>query len=245
MLNLVSTKNNQLTFSDGRYYQNEAGKWFPSVTTILSSYPIPYHLIQWFKEQGENADKVRDAAGKRGSTVHVLTERYDNCEQVNLMDNNNNPLFSLSEWGMFERYIDFSTTHNPAHELIEQNIVCDMLEFAGTIDRICTINGKKYLMDIKTSSVIANSYWLQLAAYERMAFANMGIVVDGVAILWLNAKTRTLGKKGDIQGVGWQMIIKEDTKKDWELFQAVHKLWLAEHGDEKPKQYLYTCSYQK
>ena len=129
--------------------------------------------------------------------------------------------------------------------MIEQQVICPELGFAGTLDRIGVIDGKKYLLDIKTSNGIYNSYWLQLAAYRQAAHVNMGVDVDGVAILWLNAKTRTNGKKGDYQGVGWQMVTRDDTASDWELFQAVQKLWLAEHEGDKPKQFSYTLTHQK
>ena len=97
-------------------------------------------------------------------------------------------------------------------------------------------------MDIKTSNGVYNSYWLQVAAYQQALLKEAKVKTDGVAILWLNAKTRT---KKDLQGVGWQLIVKEDTKKDWNLFRAVQKLWLAEHSEDKPKQFSYTLSHKK
>jgi hypothetical protein len=69
--------------------------------------------------------------------------------------------------------------------------------------------------------------------------------VDGVAILWLNAKTRTSGKKGDVQGKGWQMVTEMDTTKQWSLFQAVQQLWHAEHEGDKPKEFSYQLSHKK
>ena len=69
-------------------------------------------------------------------------------------------------------------------------------------------------------------------------------MIDEVAILWLNAKTRTEGKKGQVQGIGWQLITKEDTDKDWELFKATQQLWLAENETAKPKRTTYQLSYQ-
>ena len=71
---LVKTKTNQLTFVDGRFYHDEDGNYFPSATTLLEAYPKPFALIQWMKEMGSKADEIRDNAGRRGSTVHQLTE---------------------------------------------------------------------------------------------------------------------------------------------------------------------------
>ena len=55
MLNLIKTNDKQFTFTDGRYYEAPSGEWVPSVTTILEAFPKPYQLIQWMKEQGDNA----------------------------------------------------------------------------------------------------------------------------------------------------------------------------------------------
>jgi hypothetical protein len=242
---LTTIKNNQLTFTDGRFYPDTDGVYYPSVTTVLEAFPKPYALLQWMKEVGAKSDEVRDAAGRRGSTVHTLTESYDKGEQVDLLGDHGQPMYSLEEWGLFERYVEFSTRFNPVHSMIEQQLVCGELGFGGTIDRVCEVEGKKILLDIKTSNGIYDSYWLQLAAYREGLYINSGIEVDAVGILWLNAKTRTIGKKGDVQGVGWQLLQKDDTRKDWELFRAVHKIWLSVNEGAKPKEFSYTLSHKK
>lgn len=245
MLNKIKSDATQLTFSDGRYYETNKGTWLPSVTTILEAYPKPYALLQWMKEQGENADKMRDAAGKRGSAVHQLTEDYDCGEECSLIDDNGNTRYSLDAWAMFERYVDFSKRFNPEHDLIEANITDENLGYAGTIDRITVIDGKRYIIDIKTSNMIADTYWLQLAAYKELVLSSIDTQIDGVGILWLNAKTRTDGKKGDIQGKGWQLIIKDDTAADWALFQNVFSVWKHVNADAKPKLLTYQVKHVK
>ena len=240
---------NQLTFKDGRFYTDENGNYYPSATTLLEAYPKPAQLIMWMKEVGSKADEIRDAAGKRGSSVHQLTEDYDQGIECTLLDEYGKPKYSLDEWSMFERYVEFTKNHQPEHHLIEQTFISSGLGFAGTIDRVCTIDGKTYVLDIKTSNGIYNSYWLQLAAYRELYNASVKDSnmpkIDGVAILWLNAKTRTNGKKGDVQGKGWQMVTLMDTKKEWSLFQAVQQLWHAEHEDDKPREFSYQLSHKK
>ena len=71
------------------------------------------------------------------------------------------------------------------------------------------------------------------------------IIVDGVAILWLNAKTRTEGSKGAIQGPGWQLVIREDTTRDYELFLATKTLWEAQNKDIRPRQLTYQLTHKK
>lgn len=244
---IVDTKNKQITFLDNRFYHHENDVYLPSVTTILQAYPKDASYYQWLKNVGDDADTIRDEAGKRGSIVHELTERYDNGEEISLMNDNGYIGYKLGEWSMFERYVDFTNRFSPVVMYSEINIVDPKLGCAGTIDRIINLNGKNIMIDIKTSNAIYDSYWLQLAAYKKLFENNIGKKIDNVAILWLNAKTRTNGKGDAIQGIGWQMVFRDvaDEIKDWELFLATQMLWRAQNGDMQPKRMTYTISHKK
>jgi hypothetical protein len=241
---MYTIQNKQLTFLDSRFYQTQDGGFVPSVTTILEAYPKGAAYFNWLKEAGKDADEIRDEAGRRGSVVHKLTELYDAGEEVHLVNQNGSIDYKLNEWAMFERYVEFRSRFQFVTDSIELNIISKELGYAGTIDRVIDMNGEKILLDIKTSNAIYPSYWLQLAAYRSLLMNTVGKKVDKVAILWLNAKTRTEGKKGDIQGIGWQMITKEDTSKDLELFNATYQLWMAENATSKPKQLTYQISHK-
>lgn len=243
---IIDITSNRLTFLDNRFYFHENGNYYPSVTTILDAYPKGPEYFAWLKKVGEDSDTIRDEAGRRGSVVHELTERYDAGEEVTLMNESGYIAYKMSEWAMFERYIEFRNRFpfNILHT--ELNLVSPKLGYAGTLDRVIELNGEKILLDIKTSNAIYPSYWLQLAAYEQLLTDNYGYnPVDKVAILWLNAKTRTDGTKGAIQGLGWQMISREDSTKDLDLFQCTHKLWLAENETMKPRQTSYSLTHKK
>jgi hypothetical protein len=240
---MYTINNKQLTFLDSRFYSTEDGGYVPSVTTILEAYPKGAAYYNWLKENGKDADEIRDEAGRRGSVVHKLTEDYDAGKEVRLVNDNGSIDYKLTEWAMFERYVEFRSRFDLKVEAIELNIISKELGFAGTIDRVCYLNGEKYIIDIKTSNAIYPSYWLQLAAY-RALLLHVGVKVDNVAILWLNAKTRTEGKKDDIQGIGWQMITKRFSADDYELFMATQKLWQAENKIIKPKNLSYAISHR-
>lgn len=240
---MYTIQNKQLTFLDSRFYTTDDGGYVPSVTTILEAYPKGAAYYNWLKEAGKDADEIRDEAGRRGSVVHKLTEDYDMGAEVNLVNPNGSIDYKLNEWAMFERYVEFRSRFQFVTDCIELNIISKELGYAGTIDRVINLNGERILLDIKTSNAIYPSYWLQLAAYRTLLF-EAGIEVDKVAILWLNAKTRTEGKKGDIQGIGWQMIAKDDTMNDYQLFKATYELWKAENKTSKPKQLTYQISHK-
>lgn len=245
---ILNLQSNQLTFLDTRYYLTDDGDYVPSVTTYLEAYPKSYAYYEWLKSAGENADEIRDAAGRRGSVVHGLTERYDNGEEISVLDDNGYIGYRLSEWNMFEKYVEFRFKHKTAIVHNELNIVSPVLRMGGTIDRVMKINGKLYLVDIKTSNAVHNHYWLQIAAYKKMLEEKQpDLKLDGVAILWLNAKTRTEGKNGAIQGKGWQLCTCEDEteiEKYWKRFKACQELWLAENEDAKPRQLSYSITHK-
>lgn len=241
---MYTINNKQLTLLDARFYDAGNGNYVPSITTILEAYPKGAAYFNWLKENGKDADEIRDEAGRRGSVVHKLTEMYDAGEEVCLVNPTGSIDYKLNEWAMFERYVEFRKRFNFRTISIELNIISKELGYAGTLDRVITLDGKTILLDIKTSNAIYPSYWLQLAAYRSLLLNSLGKQVDSVAILWLNAKTRTEGKKGDIQGYGWQLITKEDTSKDLDLFNATHQLWIAENGTIKPKQLTYQITHQ-
>jgi hypothetical protein len=242
---MYQINNKQLTFLDSRFYSTEDGGFVPSVTTILECYPKGAAYYNWLKENGKDADEIRDEAGRRGSVVHKLTEFYDAGYEVNLVNPQGQIEYKLNEWAMFERYVEFRNRFQFVTESIEMNIISKKLGYAGTIDRIIDMNGEKILIDIKTSNAIYPSYWLQLAAYRSLLTEKEGYnPVDKVGILWLNAKTRTEGKKGDIQGIGWQLITKDDTDNELELFKATHNLWAAENTTSKPKSLTYQISHK-
>jgi hypothetical protein len=179
----------------------------------------------------------------------MRSERYDNGEEVTLLDDNGYIGYKLSEWAQFEKYVEFRTRFQTNIIHNELNLVSDEHRMGGTIDRVMTVDGKLYLLDIKTSNAVHPHYWLQLAAYQTLLLEKQPqLKIDAVGILWLNAKTRTEGKKGTIQGKGWQLITCEsgtDMIKYWNQFKACQMLWLAENEDAKPRQVSYSLSHKK
>lgn len=244
MLSNMLIQDNRLTFLDTRFYVTGSNGYVPSVTTILEAYPKGAAYFEWLKKHGVDADDIRDEAGRRGSVVHQMTEAYDLGHEVTLVNDKGNIDYKLNEWAMFERYVDFRSRFKFDVKEIEMNIISEQLGYAGTLDRIIEMDGEKILLDIKTSNAVYPSYWLQLAAYKELLKEEHGYMIDHVAILWLNAKTRTEGKKGQVQGIGWQMLTKDDMANDLRLFNATHELWKAENATMKPKQVSYQLSHK-
>lgn len=235
---------NQITFVDSRFYYQD-GIFCPSISTILEAYPKGPEFYKWLKETGNDSDRIKEEAGERGSNVHKMTEDYDNGLLVSLLDIGGHQNWSMREWAMFTRYVEFRNQIGEAMKIhaIEMQVLDVELREAGTLDRFVTIGEKNLLLDIKTSNNIYESYWLQLAAYRRLfERKNPDLKIDAVGIVWLNAKTRgTQPKK--IQGSGWQMIVKEDSSEDLELFDCTKRLWLQQNKNLVPRETSYQISY--
>jgi len=247
MTNFVIDQNKgRIEFIDSRFYLLPNGDYVPSVTTILEAFPKDASYFKWLKDVGGDADMIRDEAGRRGSVVHELTERYDSGEEVSFVNQYGGPQYKMLEWSMFERYVDFCKNHRHDVEMMEAHMTSKKLGFAGTVDRVVKLNGKVMLLDIKTSNNIYPSYWLQLSAYNEL-LKETGTECDCVGILWLNAKTRTTGKNGAIQGVGWQLVTREmkEVKKDYKLFKSTYELWKFMNEDIKPRELSYQLKHKK
>src|SRR4051812_21676187 len=97
----IDLTNRKITFLDSRWYYTEEGTPVPSVTTILECYPKTSAYYEWLKKMGQDSDEIRDEAGRKGSNVHSLTERYDKGEEITLLNEDGNIPMSIKEWSMF------------------------------------------------------------------------------------------------------------------------------------------------
>lgn len=248
MRDFVKIHKDRIEFLDSRYYLHAVtGNFYPSVTTILEAYPKNAQFFEWLKRAGEDADEIRDEAGRKGSVVHQLTEDYDNGKECSILDDYGNAQYKQIEWAMFERYVDFRTRYPQfTIDAIELNYVSVKNGFGGTLDRVFDMDGKKWLVDIKTSNAIHPHYWLQLAAYVAMyEELNPTTKIDQVGILWLNAKTRTEGAGKSTQGVGWKLQEPEySISYYWELFKNIYTTWQHENKNTKPKNISYQLRHK-
>jgi hypothetical protein len=246
---LLDLTNRRITMLDGRFYFTESGLPIPSVTTILSAYPKGAAFYEWLKKNGEDSDNIRDEAGRKGSKVHDLTERYDKGEEVSLMSESGDFEVSMAEWGMLEKWVEFRARFNPEILEIEQNIMSEDLGIAGTRDRSLILpKFGRLLVDIKTGTYVGKEAWLQLSAYRAIDRANGLPEYDGVAICHLAAKTKTDGRAGSVQGKGWQLLIETDGKvidEYYDIFCHTQKLWLSENAGLIPRQVTYSLSHKQ
>jgi len=151
-----------------RHYEINGGEKLPSVTTILSSTQDPekaQSLKAWRDRVGEeNATRIVDEAGARGTAMHKILENYV----------------------LKEGYIDLTevgkNAHNMAMRIIQQGL-CNITEYygleatlfypglyAGATDMVALHKGEMAIIDFKQTNKPKKREWiddycLQLAAY--------------------------------------------------------------------------------
>jgi len=138
----------------------------PSVTTIMKDVgyyswnfttrePDPNEIR--FPEPPSEQEKKRDAAAKRGTAVHLMTEDLDRGHP--LPDEVDEELFPY-----LKAYLAFKEDNKIEIHEIENIVFNEDFWYAGRVDRIMTINGTPAIVDIKTGAQLETT-GLQLAAY--------------------------------------------------------------------------------
>lgn len=237
--------NQQINFLDERFYQSLTNPelYYPSVTTVLEIWPKGYGYTQWLKDLGMNAEEVLRRAGEQGTHVHTACDTFLKGHTVMWCDEKtNNPIYTLEEWKMFLRFVDFYNTHQPQVVASEIQVVSDKMRLGGTIDLVCRLHGENWLIDNKTSNAIRPAYELQLAKYAEMwNEAHPEFPIHRTGVMWLKSATRGPDKSGKkIQGEGW--ILKEFDRPYSEasrIFDHARAIWDEENPTYKPKNLIY------
>ena len=144
----------------------------PSVTQIIGHYSA--REFEELKRRGI----LRPEHLEIGTLRHETTELYDRGQ---LDEDGLDPILvaALDAWKLFRADTGFSP------ELIEQRICSERVRYAGTIDRVGTLQGgRSILIDIKGEASV-KSHGLQLGAYAYALEEQTGQRVDLAACVHL------------------------------------------------------------
>lgn len=231
---------------DSRFYTIDNKTFYPGVTYVLEAWPKGFGFEQWLKDVGQNADEIKRRAAEKGSKIHDAIDRYLKGNEITWMDGQTGEtLYQFDEWIQILKFVEFYETIKPEIIANEFSLVSSVYELGGTVDILCRINGELWIIDIKSSNYIHDSYELQLAAYSMM-FNEVNkehdnLKIDRCGILWLNAQTRGEHKNGKkIQGKGWQLKEWDRHYSDaFKTFQHLQAIWKEQHPNYKPKTQVY------
>jgi len=212
--------------------------YYPSVTTVLDAvYPKGQQFMEWIKSVGYNSSIIADRAAESGSKVHDAIYRLDEGAELEWDD----ARFSMEEWSGILRFKDFYDRFKPKDIAHETMIYSHKYRYAGMADKVCEIDGKTWLIDYKFGNAIYQTYWLQITAYKNAwNEIHPNMPVEEIGILHLKAATRTEGKKGTIQGVGWKLDTpSESHDRLFEIFLKTLDIYYFENKDPRPKNLIY------
>jgi len=234
-------ENNRISFLDQRYYLVEAGAtekdsvWYPSCTTILDLFPKGAQFNEWLKMVGPQAKIIAERAAEKGSLVHNAAERLIKGEEIVWDDK----IFDMETWQGVLRFVEFFKRFTPKVIASEVTIISHQYKYAGTLDIVCEMDGKRWLVDLKFGNAIYTTYWLQLAAYRKAwEETNPMFPIEEMGVLHLKAATRTEGKGNAIQGKSWQLARPPKNlpyEKAFGLFKKVLDIYNFENPEAKPK----------
>jgi len=166
---------------NGRFYQNEQGQQFESVTSILSK--LNYESLQkWRDKVGEDkAKKISTQASRRGTAIHDLCEKY----LLNQDYKKGTMPFNLDNFKQIKPYLDSNVGTIYGIELM---MYSTKYNCAGTTDLICDWKGEKSIVDFKTSRYKKTEdkiqgYFLQSSVYAQMVNELYNIQIPKLVII--------------------------------------------------------------
>src|SRR3990167_7888335 len=222
----------QITVADERWYVKD-DKYVPSVTWIAGHYPKGIAFYKWLANKGwDESEALKSAAGDKGSKVHTAIVDLINGKEVKMDSRYLNPSTNQAEELTLEEYeclMAFTKWFQEVKpEVIAKEIVVwnDKYNYAGTVDLVCKIDGKFWIVDFKTGQYVWPEYELQLSAYKA-ALASESTTNSFSASLAI----LQIGYRRNKNGYKWNEI--EDK---FDLFLAAQQIWKNETEGQKPSQ---------
>jgi len=227
----------RIDFLDERFYTSDGIHFYPSVTTVLEVLPKGAGFYQWLKDVGNNADIIMKKAADSGSKVHHAIEQYLLGKEIKWINRKGNVYYSLEEWQMINRFVDFWNSYRPELLAAELNMISDKFLLGGTLDILCYINNELWIIDTKTSNQVYDSHGLQLVAYAMMWNDTHEEKVQRIGVMHLKSHTKGKDRTAKkIQGEGWKLHeFEEPIASLWETFCDLRRIWDRQNPSYKPK----------
>jgi hypothetical protein len=234
----------QITILDSRFYQRKPNVFYPSVTYVLSSFPKGKFFENWLKDVGHSSSYIVKKASEEGTQVHNAAEDYLAGKEITWIDDYGNAKYSLDVWRMILRFTEFWAEYKPELISCEEHLFSDTLKIAGTADLVVKINGEIWMLDIKTSNSIHDTYNLQLACYTQAWNECFDTPIQRRGILWLKSSSRGNDKTGKrMKGRGWEIKESPNTlQEDISIFSNLYEIFKVSVGKLKPLTEIYPTS---
>jgi hypothetical protein len=195
-------------------YKTSWGARVPGVTTISGMLDKPF-LKVWANNIGLQGIKMKEYVDDKasiGTLAHQMVQDYFEENETEFLNYTNeqidlaeNALLSFWEW---EKENDIEIIE------METHMVSDEMLYGGTIDCYCMLNGRKTLLDFKTSKAVYKDYFVQVSAYKAL-LEEQGKEVEDVAILRI----------GRDETEGFEIIYVEHTDTYFKIFKNLLEIY--------------------
>jgi len=162
---------------NGSHYYNISGIDVPSVTTILA--PLsPFHNT---KPSTNDNNTFKNIYASIGTHIHYnILKQFDKIDPPD-EELPNIPWVSEKIINSMKQWNDFVNDHDIEVHAVEQFVFSGGIHpFAGRLDMIADVDGKRCIIDLKTGNEY-DYYDFQLAAYWGIAKSNR-LITDGLLL---------------------------------------------------------------
>lgn len=152
-------------YSDHSTYINNKNIEVPSVTTIIKLLNKP-HIATWANTLGwkrQSYKKVLEDKANSGTLVHEICHEYLFNEGTKFDIPVNKLLYVKNNLSTFKNFLEM---HNLNPIWGEKSFSSE--KYGGTVDLYCELEGKKTIIDFKTSKKFYSSHFIQLGAYIQL-----------------------------------------------------------------------------
>lgn len=212
-----------------RYYKTPDGQYYPSVTTVTSSFKKSY-IEEWKKRVGEEeARRVSRKATTRGTALHSMCENY----LANKPEYKRGQMPTILE--LFNKIKPTMDEHIDMIYGIELALFSHELKTAGRTDLFCRFMGLNTILDFKTSNrpkkeEDIEDYFVQATTYAMMVeemYADVKpIFIPQIAIV---IAVEEAGSPG-------QLFIKQTTS-----YRSKARKLFADYHENNPPPVLQVC----
>lgn len=202
------------------------GERVPSVTTILGVINKPA-LVRWANRlglQGIDSGEYVDALAGIGTLAHRMIQEYLGGEAWNRRAYTPAEVEAAESAALHFLAWERRGGHCLETVAIEKPFVSRSYFYGGTVDWYGRIDGKPWLVDIKTGRSLFPEHTYQAAAYRQLLREN-GHEVEGVRLLRVG--------RSDREGFDDRVLSGAALDAAWEVFLTARNLYMAKRNFER------------
>ncbi len=148
--------------------------------------------------------KKKEKAADWGTIVHKAIETYIKTKSVptTVIVKRENYILLPEHTAAVNNFVIWATQNDVKFLESEKGIYSEEWQVGGIVDMVCEYGGKRYVGDVKTSSGIYETYFLQTAAYAKMLM-EMGLYKNFDGMVIVNCKkdgTINVEERKDVEG---------------------------------------------